>query len=91
MQICGKYWIGTHSDNIILHITVSLAAVAECYVKTSSVHIHCLCSLVTLALTIAPPQTTNYLQKIGFFHVDQSVLVERAKCYVVGIQWVLHY
>ena len=34
----------------------------------------------------------NYYQsKLGFNHIDDSVLLEQAKCYVVGIQWVLHY
>ena len=34
----------------------------------------------------------NYYQsKLGIDHVNDSVLLEQAKCYVVGIQWVLHY
>ena len=34
----------------------------------------------------------NYYQsKLGIEHTDDSVLLEQAKCYVVGIQWVLHY
>ena len=28
---------------------------------------------------------------MGFLHVDKAVLAEQSKCYVVGIQWVLHY
>lgn len=32
-----------------------------------------------------------YQQKMGFVHVNESVLLEQAKCYVVGVQWVLLY
>ena len=32
-----------------------------------------------------------YKQKMGFAHVDDNVLLEQAKCYVVGVQWVLLY
>lgn len=32
-----------------------------------------------------------YQQKMGFTSVDENVLLNQAKCYVVGIQWVLHY
>ncbi len=31
------------------------------------------------------------MEKLGFAHVDESVLAEQAKCYAVGIQWVLYY
>lgn len=32
-----------------------------------------------------------YKEKMGFTHVDDAVLTEQAKCFVVGVQWVLHY
>ena len=32
-----------------------------------------------------------YKEKMGFTHVDDAVLAEQAKCFVVGVQWVLHY
>ena len=36
-------------------------------------------------------KTRYYQEKLGFARVDEEVLAEQAKCYVVGIQWVLHY
>ena len=32
-----------------------------------------------------------YQEKLGFTCVDEAVLAEQTKCYVVGVQWVLHY
>jgi 5'-3' exoribonuclease 1 len=32
-----------------------------------------------------------YQEKMGFTNVNRGVLEEQAKCYVVGIQWILHY
>ena len=32
-----------------------------------------------------------YQMKMGFAIVDKKVLYEQAKCYAVGVQWVLHY
>ena len=32
-----------------------------------------------------------YKEKMGFTDVDDAVLAEQAKCFVVGIQWILHY
>ena len=37
------------------------------------------------------PQANYYQEKLGFVRVDEKVLAEQAKCYVVGIQWVLSY
>ena len=36
-------------------------------------------------------KSTYYQSKLGIVHVNEAVLLEQAKCYVVGIQWVLHY
>ena len=32
-----------------------------------------------------------YQEKMGFSSVNKGVLEEQAKCYVVGIQWILNY
>lgn len=32
-----------------------------------------------------------YQEKLGFLAVDENVLAELAKCYVVGLQWILYY
>ena len=40
---------------------------------------------------LTPLQTKYYKEKMSFVHVDEGVLAEQAKCYVVGIQWVLYY
>ena len=32
-----------------------------------------------------------YQEKMGFTNMNRGVLEEQAKCYVVGIQWILHY
>jgi 5'-3' exoribonuclease 1 len=34
---------------------------------------------------------TYYKKKLGFLDINASVLKEQAKCYVVAIQWILHY
>ena len=36
-------------------------------------------------------KTRYYQEKMGFVRVDEEVLAEQTKCYVVGVQWVLHY
>ena len=36
-------------------------------------------------------KSTYYQSKLGIDHVNDAVLLEQAKCFVVGIQWVLHY
>ena len=40
---------------------------------------------------LAGMKSRYYHEKLGFLRIDDSVLAEQAKCYVVGVQWVLSY
>lgn len=40
---------------------------------------------------LADMKSRYYQEKLGFQRISSSVLAEQAKCYVVGIQWVLSY
>ena len=40
---------------------------------------------------LAAMKSCYYREKLNFLHVDSSVLAELAKCYLVGVQWVLSY
>ncbi|XP_065842209.1 5'-3' exoribonuclease 1-like isoform X2 [Oscarella lobularis] len=43
------------------------------------------------ASEFAQRKKTYYREKLGFDDVDSGALKEQSKCYVVAIQWILHY
>ena len=45
----------------------------------------------TFESDLAEMKSRYYCEKLGFLRIDSSVLSEQAKCYVVGVQWVLSY
>ena len=45
----------------------------------------------TFERDLAETKSVYYQEKMGFARVDEDVLLNQARCYVVGVQWVLQY
>uniref|UniRef100_A0A3B5LE74 5'-3' exoribonuclease 1 n=1 Tax=Xiphophorus couchianus TaxID=32473 RepID=A0A3B5LE74_9TELE len=91
-------WFESKVGNKYLNESAGLAAEQEAAIRDSSIHLTTLTSSEKeeekdemFETEFRQYKRTYYMTKMGVDVVSDEFLAKQAKCYVEGIQWILHY